>query len=151
MKAGEFCNREVIVVERHEALTEAARLMKICHVGCVVVVESHDYGRHPIGILTDRDIVLRYVAFGLPTNDVIVSEAMTSDLVTIEDEAGLMETVRLMRDHSLQRLPVIDADSNLIGLVARDDAIELLAEELTDLVSMVDRRERREREVRGRR
>jgi CBS domain-containing protein len=151
MKAGEFCKREVIVVERHEALTEAARLMKTCHVGCVVVVEMHDDGRRPVGILTDRDIVLRYVSFGLPTNDVVVSEAMTSDLVTLDEEADLMETVRLMRDRSLQRLPVIDARSNLIGLVARDDAIELLAEELTDLVSAVDRRERRERQVRGRR
>jgi CBS domain-containing protein len=123
--------------------------MKTCHVGCVVVVESHDKGRRPVGILTDRDIVLRYASFGLPTNDVIVSEAMTSDLVTIDEEAGLMETVQLMRDRGLQRLPVIDTRGNLVGLVARDDAIELLAEELTDLVRVVDRRERRERQARG--
>lgn len=149
MKATEFCNRDVIVVERHESLTEAARLMNTCHVGCVVVVESHEKGRRPVGILTDRDIVLRYVSFGLPTNDVIVSEAMTSDLVMIDEEAGLMETVQLMRDRGLQRLPVIDTRGNLVGLVARDDAIELLAEELTDLVRVVARRERRERQARG--
>ena len=149
MKASEFCNREVVILKRDASVTEAAQLMRELHVGSVVVVESDAEDKRPIGVLTDRDIVVEFVAPGIDATDVAVGDAMSYDLVTVNEVAGLFETIELMRERAVRRLPVVDNDGVLVGVVASDDALELLAEQLTDLVKIVGRQQRREIGRRG--
>lgn len=144
MKAGEFCNREVVVIERDASVAQAAALMREHHVGSVVIVDAADGVRKPVGILTDRDIVLEFVTRDLAPADVEAGDAVTSDLVTVGEEAGLFETIEIMRAHSVRRVPVVAGDGGLVGIVASDDALELLAEQLTDLVKLVARQQRQE-------
>lgn len=144
MKASEFCNRDVIVIEQGASVTEAAQLMRKHHVGSVIVVAPDDTQKKPIGVLTDRDIVVEFVAQDLSPGDIAVGDAMSYELVTVDESTGLFETIRLMRDRAIRRVPVVDSDGGLVGLVASDDALELLAEQLSDLVAVVDHQWRKE-------
>lgn len=133
MKASEFCNREVIVVDKDTSVGDAAALMRRHHVGCVVVVESTNGTRRPVGILTDRDIVLEFVTQHLSPADVAVGDAVRHDIVTMGENTEFFEAIELMRRRGVRRIPVVDDGGGLIGLFASDDALELLRELVTDL------------------
>jgi len=144
MKASDFCKREVVVIEKDASVFEAAQLMREMHVGSVVVVESEGDRRIPLGVLTDRDIVVEFVSQNLSTTDVAVGDAMSYELVTIDENATLFDVIERMSECAVRRMPVINAQGGLVGLVASDNALELLAEQLTDLAMLVALQQRRE-------
>jgi CBS domain-containing protein len=80
---------------------------------------------------------MEFVAKNVATDEVSVGDAMSYQLVTINEDAGLFETVELMRARGVRRVPVVDTEGALVGLVASDDALELLSEQLSDLVALV--------------
>lgn len=150
MRVGEACNREVIVVGRDEPITGAVRLMRDHHVGDVVVVENKTGETLPLGILTDRDIVLELLAVDVDLDTVTVGDAMTYELFTADEDDELSAAVDLMRDRGVRRLPVVNASGGLIGILTVDDIIDLLAEQLHALAALVTREQHREREHRTR-
>ena len=148
MAIGEICNREVVFARQNESVRSAALLMREHHVGSLVVVDESGGKRIPAGILTDRDIAVGVVALGLDPEATPVGAVMSPEVVVEREDAGVAETVALMRQKGLRRLPVVDRAGSLVGLVSADDLLELLAEELTALASMVAREQRRETEQR---
>jgi CBS domain-containing protein len=149
MGIGEICNRQVIVVTKETKAAEAARLMREHHVGDVVVVMEQAGTRTPVGILTDRDIVVEVVAAGLDPAFVSVGEIALSGLATVDENTGVYETIIYMRDKGIRRMPVVGAEGELIGIVTLDDLIELLAEELNELARLI--RHEQEKEMSDRR
>lgn len=148
MRVGEFCNREVVMIEEERSITEAAVVMREYHVGDVIIVRE-EYGKQtPVGILTDRDIALGIVAGGANPNDVCVADAMSSDLTTVTEDDDLMHVIEVMREHGIRRVPVTDAEGTLAGIMTVDDVLDLLSEVLIDLAHLVDRQRRREIRVR---
>jgi CBS domain-containing protein len=139
MAIGEICSREVAVVRAEETVLDAARVMRTLHAGCVVVVELGTQGPVPVGLLTDRDIVLAVVAKEVDPSAVRVSEVITRGVVTIPESTGVVEAISVMRGHGVRRLPVVDSSGGLVGLVAVDDMIDLLAEELRGLSQVIAR------------
>ena len=148
MAIGEICNREVVFARPNESVLSAAILMREHHVGTLVVVEESAGKRVPTGIITDRDIAVGVVALGLDPDATLVGAVMSPELIRAREDAGVAETVALMRQKGLRRLPVVDAAGSLVGLVAADDLPELLAEEMSGLASIVAREQRRETEQR---
>ena len=148
MAIGEICNREVVVVTRDATAAEAARLMRKHHVGDVVVVMEEGGLRTPVGILTDRDIVVESVAAGLDPATLNVGEIMTPDLATVQEDTGIFEAIRYMRDKGVRRMPVVDAYGDLVGILALDDLLDLLAEELGALARLIAREQSRESRLR---
>lgn len=148
MKAGEFCNREVVVIVRDASVTEAAKLMRTHHVGSLVVVDAEAGNPRPVGMLTDRDIVIELVADEASPSAVTVGELMSEVLVTVDEDTALFETIELMRQHDVRRVPVVDSNGRLVGLMASDDALDLLTEQLSDLVAIATRQQAREGERR---
>ena len=144
MAIGEICNREVVVVTTNASAVEAAVLMRQHHVGNVVVVMEEGGRRTPVGILTDRDLVVEVVAAGLDPAALKVGEIMAPDLATVQDNTGVFEAIRYMRDKGVRRMPVVDAGGDLVGILALDDLLDLLAEELNALSSLVTREQRKE-------
>lgn len=122
--------------------------MREYHVGSIVVVDEPNGKRMPAGIVTDRDIVVAVVALGLKPEAIQVCDVMNQELVAVREDAGVAETVELMRMKGLRRLPVTDSAGALVGIVAADDVLSLLAEEMAALASMVTREHRREAETR---
>lgn len=144
MQAGEFCNRDVVVIEKTASVTEAAALMREKHVGSVVVVDGKEGARRPVGMLTDRDIVIEFVSQGVSPDEVEAGDAVGPKLVTISEDTALYETIELMLKNGVRRVPVVDADGLLVGLFASDDALELLSEQLQHLVWLVSKQQRQE-------
>jgi CBS domain-containing protein len=106
MCVGKFCNRNVVCAMRDTTIVEAAHLMRHNHVGDVIVVNEMDGGRQPIGIVTDRDLVVEVISAGLDPNLVKVGDLLLQPLVTVEEGAGYAETIRLMTAKGVRRMPV---------------------------------------------
>lgn len=148
MTVGKICNREVVIVDKTASIPEAARLMREYHVGDLVVVEEKAGKRIPAGIVTDRDIVLEVIAEGVDMNDVTVGDIMSNSLVTARESDGMLETVKMMRAKGVRRLPVINDDNELVGILSVDDLIDLFSEQIVDLARLIAREQKRETEKR---
>ena len=148
MPVGEICNREVVFAERTTTIVEAARLMRRYHVGDLVVVDEVQGRRVPVGMVTDRDLVVEVIAREQPFASCTVSAVMSATVVCVPETAGVIEAIQLMRSHGVRRVPVVDAGGALVGILAADDLLDLLAEELSALARIAPRGQ--EREVRSR-
>lgn len=148
MAIGEICSREVVFAARDDSVASAARLMREHHVGCLVVAEQENGKFVPVGMLTDRDITVAVVAPGLDAEAILVGDVMSPEVLSVRDDAGIAETVELMRIRGIRRLPVTDSGGALVGLVSADDILALLAEEIAGLAGMISREEKRERSAR---
>jgi CBS domain-containing protein len=114
-------------VEPSTPVVEAARMMKSEDVGSIPIVE----GDRLVGMITDRDIVVRDVAEGRDPQSTTVGEIASRDLVTIDPDQGIEEAARLMARHQLRRLPVVEEDGRLVGIVAQGDIAQLGDDSLT--------------------
>ena len=148
MAIGEICNKEVVYVNRDVTVHAACKLMRHYHVGSLVVVDEVDGKRVPAGILTDRDIVVEIDATDLDPKVITVGDIMLPELVTVAENQGVLETIGIMRFKGVRRVPIVDAENRLIGIVTIDDLLEVLAEELTDIARIVSREQSHERQAR---
>ncbi len=143
MRLGEICTRNVVTVEKNTPVHETARLMRTHHVGNVIVVERTTKGPVPVGIVTDRDIVVQVIAANLDPMRLTAGDIMTLDLVTAGEDQSAFETVEQMQRNGIRRLPVINKSGCLVGVMAADDLLELFAMQLT-ILSKVSASERRQ-------
>jgi CBS domain-containing protein len=148
MTIGEICNRDVVFAVRDTTVQAAAKLMRHYHVGSLVVVDEQDGRRVPAGIVTDRDIVVEVDAVDLDPEVITVGDIMSAELATAVDSQGVLETVEAMRMKGVRRMPVVDREGELVGIVTVDDLLEVLAEELTDLTRIFAREQAREAQMR---
>lgn len=148
MTVGDICNRNVVVAPKSEMIVDAAKRMRMLHVGDLVVVE--DRGDHlPIGIVTDRDIVISVVA-GDPdhVNDLLVSDVMTSELVTAHEQDSVETALKQMQEHGIRRLPIIKSTGALVGILTLDDVLKYLTAQQSELVALVVKEQQHERQHR---
>jgi CBS domain-containing protein len=146
MTIGEVCTRKVVIASRDTPIYEAARMMREYHAGDLVVTEEFGDKRTPVGIVTDRDIVIEILAEGFSPEGLTVDEIMADHVVTVGEHDSVFEAIRSMRAAGVRRAPIVDAGGALIGIVSLDDLLELIAEELGDLANLI-REERRNEEV----
>lgn len=146
MNTGEVCNREVVVIGKNDSILNAAKLMRHYHVGDVVVVESESdqAERVPVGILTDRDIVVEIVATEIDQDTITIGDSMSYELITAQEEDDILETIKRMRKKGIRRLPVINSNGGLVGILTMDNIIDLIAEQMTDLTCLVANQQKRE-------
>lgn len=140
MSVGKLCVRTVHYAKPSESIREAAKRMVTAEVGTLVVVDPLTA---PVGIVTDRD-VMRSIASGLDPDRTRIEVVMGRPLVTIDEAAPIEEGLSRMASHQVRRLVVTDARDRLVGILALDDVLELLAEELTTVGRLVTRRRHRE-------
>ncbi len=148
MSIAEFCNRDVVCTTRNTTVLEAASLMRRHHVGDIVIVDEDDDRRWPIGIVTDRDIVVEVVAAGLDPRLVKLADLMLEPLTILEQHAGVAQTIHTMAQKGVRRMPVVDAQGALFGIVTLDDLLAYLAPLFADLGELVGRSRQREMQKR---
>lgn len=148
MTVGKVCNREVVVTWPDSSVRETAKLMRDHHVGDVVVVEERDGSRVPVGIVTDRDLVLGVIAEDVSLDSVSTGDIMSFELVTVGENDSLWDAVQRMRVKAVRRMPVLDDKGALAGILALDDLLELLSGEFADLARVSNREQDRERHLR---
>ncbi|MBI2312272.1 MAG: CBS domain-containing protein [Betaproteobacteria bacterium] len=148
MAIGHVCTREVVVAYPETPVAEAARLMREHHVGDLVVVAGTQSQRVPLGVVTDRDLVVEVLAREVPVAGLTLGEIMLQDLVTAREDEGVFDAIELMRARGVRRMPIVDAQGVLVGIVSLDDLLEILAEELNALVGLISREQAAERQAR---
>jgi CBS domain-containing protein len=151
MNIGEICHRDVITVRASDDLTSAAELMRTEHVGYLVVVEPEvgESTVRPIGVLSDRDIVIAVVARGVDVRSLRVGDVMTQQPITVEENYALKTALQEMRRIGVRRMPVVGHRGQLVGLVSLDDVLAELAGEFQDVASSIANEQRIEGALRS--
>ena len=148
MRIGEICTVQTIYCTRDETVQGAALLMRKHHVGDLVVVDQTDGERIPIGIITDRDIVVSVIALGLDPSSLLVGDIMSDDLLTTSEDDDVYETIERMRFRGIRRVPVVSSSGSLSGIVSVDDLLEFLAEEMGELSRISSHQQAHEKRAR---
>lgn len=143
-----ICNREVLIASKNDTIVEAAKLMRDYHTGDVVIVEERNGLRFPVGIVTDRDIVIELIAKELDTNSVTLGDVMYREVTLAKEEDDVHETIKTMRQKGIRRLPVVNAEGALVGIITLDDLIDLIAEQLKDLAGLIVKQQTLEKKYR---
>ena len=144
MSAGEYCNREVVVAQRSDSIRQVIELMRSHHVGDVVVVEQQGEIRVPVGIFTDRDVVVELLAEDVDFDSVSIGDVMSFELITVNEETKLLDAIKLMRPKGVRRAPVVNEQGGLIGILTVDDILCLIAEQLGDIVALISNEQSQE-------
>jgi len=148
MTVGGICNRVVVTADRSTTIQEAAKLMRDHHVGTLIVAREEDAMPVPIGILTDRDIVVEVVAAAVDQDALTVGDVMSIELTTVQEESSVWDALEIMRSRGVRRLPVVNRRGGLEGILTLDDVLDLLAEAMRDLTGTVTRELEKERTAR---
>jgi signal-transduction protein with cAMP-binding, CBS, and nucleotidyltransferase domain len=124
--------KPVVTAQPWDTLACLARLMAQHNVGAVVIVENS----RPVGIVTDRDLALDLGARGMPTSTP-AARVMTSPVTVISKDDGVFDITQALKDTTVRRLPIVDEEGLLVGLVTVDDVLRLLGRELLNMVDAI--------------
>lgn len=146
MKISEICTRNVVTVREFDDLTTAARLMRERHVGYLIVVApivdelalmADGPALKPIGVITDRDIVVAVVARETEPRSLRVGDVMSREPVVVNEELSISAALREMRRIGVRRVPVVGRSGSLVGVLSLDDILGSLSEELLDVAGSI--------------
>ncbi|HXJ82834.1 MAG TPA: CBS domain-containing protein [Candidatus Methylomirabilis sp.] len=132
---GHICTKPVVTLSRDTTVAEGARLMRAKNVGAVVIVN----GTKPIGLVTDRDIAVDVVGQGKDPATTLMGSVMRKSLTVIRDNAGILDAARLFGKTGVRRLPVVNKAGTLVGIIALDDLLMLLGNEMGHMASGLTR------------
>ncbi len=149
MKVGQYCTRAVKCISATQDVLDAARRMRDEHVGFLVVHEDGDPFRRPIGVLTDRDIVLQIIARQVDPASVAVQDVMSREPLVANETDDLNELMEAMRLVGVRRAPVVDQRGALTGVIAADDVVDVIAGLMCDLAGSIKSEQRQEWRARG--
>jgi CBS domain-containing protein len=145
MKVGEYCNKCVVAIASSADAADAAKLMRTHHVGFLVVHREGDVLRKPVGVLTDRDLVLGVMARDVDPYAVTVEDVMSRQPLTANESDVLNDLLQGLRLAGFRRAPVVDARGALVGIMTIDDAIEVITGLMCDVAGSIKSEQRQER------
>jgi len=139
MQVGTLCQRLVFTICQSDEISRAAQVMREKHVGYLVVVEPNPVRGipRPVGVLTDRDIVVSVVAREVDPKTVRVGDIMTPDPVLAAEGESMEAALQKMRQFGVRRLPVVNGYRELVGILAIDDVLRVIAGDAQDVVSTI--------------
>lgn len=137
MSIEELCTKPVATIDGGATIMQAAAAMRSQNVGDLVVVRRRDGQAVPAGIITDRDIVVEVLGQGLDPSKVTVANVMSDRPLTARNDDGILETLRAMSEKGVRRAPIVDHAGRLVGIVAVDNLLTLLAEELGRIARLI--------------
>jgi CBS domain-containing protein len=143
-----IANKNVVTVPANATMLEAAKAMRDSHVGSVIVVEEKAGRKIPLGIVTDRDIVVSTSAFGIAPNSIEVKDVMSGRLVSARKSDSLNHVLNLMKEHGVKRIPITDSEGALFGIVSTHELMGVLSDELSEVVRVTERQHQVESERR---
>ncbi len=136
MSVGRICVREVDLVDPDESVQIAAGRMHSRNVGTLMVLDKES---RPVGILTDRDLAVRVVGKGLDAGKTTVRDVMSLAPTSVRESTSIESAISQMRAGPFRRLPVVDTDGKLVGLISLDDVLDLLSEEFAEIGQLLRR------------
>jgi CBS domain-containing protein len=149
MLIGDICTREVIQCDRTTSTLELSQLMRRSHVGDIVVTDQPNGKRIAVGIVTDRDLVVKVMAEERDSLATTAGDIMSVELITAGERNTVHEVAELMRFKGVRRVPVVDEDGALLGIVTLDDLLTVIGEELNLLAKVFTREQVQEERMPG--
>jgi CBS domain-containing protein len=137
MTVDAVCNHNVATIDLDESVVEAAERMRHTHVGDLIVVEQRGAHQIPVGIITDRDIVVGIVAKRVSPESIKGSDAIKTNLVTVHKDNGIEFALGKMRSAGVRRVPVVGDEGELVGVLSIDDVIDHLALQLSRIADII--------------
>jgi CBS domain-containing protein len=150
MQLKDLCVLDVAYCTPQLSITAASRLMREHHTGDLIVVDDADEEREPVGIITDRDIVLEVLACDRDPDTTTVGEVMSHRLVVASQSEDLTAALERMATHGVRRLPVVDDERAVLGIVTLDDILREHAKQAKQLLDVVTNEQTREKRTRRR-
>ena len=149
MQIGTTGTRELVTCVASDTVLQAAELMRNGHVGDVIVVQYRDGKPVPIGIVTDRDLVLQVLAVKDDPASVTVDDVMSRKLVIAYEGEQLEVIMERMRGSCVRRMPLVDSAGMLVGIATLDDVIERLTATLVEVsrISQLQSREEKQKRM----
>lgn len=147
MEVESICNRNVIVADKNTSVLTAAKLMRQHHVGTIIIIADINNVKKPVGIISDRDLVIKIMARDVSYEKLSVYDVMSRDLICVKNDEEVMEVVRMMCMEGVRRVPVINNEGQLIGILSMDDLFEMLADELSNLAVLICRQQKHEKRL----
>ena len=144
MEVGTICQRLVFTIRRSDEVSRVAQLMREKHIGYLVVVELNPLAR-PVGVLTDRDIVVGVIARGVDPKTVCVGDIMTVKPITVRESDSVAAALQKMREFGIRRLPVVNECRELVGVLSMDEVLQVIAGDAQQVVNAIHR----ERQIEG--
>ncbi|MEX1032994.1 MAG: CBS domain-containing protein [Cellvibrionaceae bacterium] len=153
MKVGDYCVRDVVCVEPKASLYTVAEMMRHHHVGSVLVASSAQgsgtqRNSAPLGIITDRDLVIEVIAPRIDPDTVVAEDVMSFKLIVAREDDELWDAVHRMEQDSVRRIPVVNSNEQLVGIFCLDDLLKVVASELSGIANLVTYERNREAVVR---
>ena len=122
--------------------------MREHHVGSVVITEIQNDCHVPVGIVTDRDLVIEVLAKQVDLESVTAGDIMTADLVTVTESYRIWDTIQLMCNKGIRRMPVVNDEKVLVGIITVDDLLEIVISELGNISRLVSVEQKKEKRLR---
>ena len=144
MKVGEYCKRAVVAINGKADAAAAAQLMRNEHVGFLIVYRDGDELQRPVGVLTDRDLVLAVMARDVDAHAVTVEDVMTPQPLIADENDALSDLLQAMRMAGIRRVPVVDVRGALVGIIATDDALDIITSLMCDITGSIKHEQRQE-------
>ncbi|MGE5339359.1 MAG: CBS domain-containing protein [Gemmatimonadota bacterium] len=144
----DLATMQVVSVQPQTTLAECAQIMRNQHVGSLIVVDDKGRRDNPVGIVTDRDIVIESVAVDLDPKTLTAGDVMATPLATVNDSDDILDALARMRERGVRRLPVVSQDGALAGIIAVDNLLEALAEQLDSVVRVIKAEQTKETALR---
>jgi len=123
----------VVTASPDDSVCDVAQLMESRNVGSVVITRDD----RPVGIVTDRDLVVRVTARERDPHDTCISDVMTRNPFTILDNSEILDVVECARDRGIRRIPVVDSGRKLVGIICVDDVVSLLAKQMDCVTDVI--------------
>jgi len=130
----DVAREEIVTASQDQTAGNLATLMKEENVGSVVIEENDE----PVGIVTDRDLTLQVLESRSNPKEVTASDIMTASPATVSEDAGVFEAIQQMHDHSVRRMPVVNTNGKLSGIVTLDDFMIMIVDELDALTGVIE-------------
>lgn len=130
----EYCTKHVITALGSQTVFDAAKQMRDKNVGSIVVLGSD---KKPIGMVTDRDIVVNVVAREKDPKSTLLKEVMSKQTVVLRQDQGIFETTKIMREKGIRRIPVVNSEGELAGIICLDDLIMMFGREVANIAAAI--------------
>jgi CBS domain-containing protein len=144
----DLCTLDVVCCIGQTTALEAARLMRHKHVGDLVVVNDLEGERTPLGVVTDRDLVLEVLGNGLDPATTMVAGLLSRPVVIAAETEDTTEVLERMRMHGVRRVPVVDGQGAVVGILTFNDLLRQLVTEAGSLLEIMAKGRNREQHLR---
>jgi CBS domain-containing protein len=148
MQLSAFCKLDVACCSPRTSVLEAAHIMRRKHTGDLVVIDDDEMKPTPLGIITDRDVVVEVLGKGLDPATTTVGSVIRTPVVVAEEDEDSTQVLERMRAHGVRRIPVVGAGGKLIGIVTVDDMLSRMARDVTLLTEIISQEQSHETRTR---